>query len=552
MKDKNSIAGLLVTDAKGHILYSAGLGSDARIAALVKNPDWRTEAVRRRVMPVALNNKRLVLLWVEIGGLSVGTITDEASDEVFEFTAMVDFAWDIIHLLITDPFNAMTVVDAEGRIAFMAPVHERFFGLPHGEVIGRPVGEVIENTGLERVAKTGKAEIGDVHRMRGQDRVVNRTPVFRNDQVVGAIGRIMFKSPEQVQELSNRINALEREVEFYRQEAHVLRRDAFDLDTIVGTSAAIRQLKDDIVRVAPLDIPVLILGESGTGKELVAHAVHRLSSRRAEKMVIVNSAALPSSLVESELFGYEPGSFTGADRKGRRGKFEQANGSSLFLDEIGDMPLDIQAKLLRVLQDHSVQRVGGETQREVDFRLIAATNRDLKNLVASERFRLDFYYRISPIVLHVPPLRERLDDIPMLLQKFLAEFGSRHQRPVPEIDHEVYAFLAQRDWPGNIRQLRHELERAVIFSGGSRLGVSDFQRSDFGQVTYRDVPATPAIPKQPEEVKSAGLQSALSRVEDDLIRETLVRFKGNKKKAAEELGISRSYLYKKLGETSDT
>ena len=545
MKSAHSIAGLVVTDPDGRITYSAGFGKDARIVSLVENNEWRTDAIHRRVMPVVLNSKRLVLLWVEVGGLHVAAITDYVTDTVFEFTAAVDFAWDIIHHLLTDPFNAMTVVDSEGRLVFMAPVHERFFGVEHGEVIGRPVTEVIENTGLDRVAKTGKAEIGTVHRMRGQDRVVTRIPIMRDDKLVGAVGRIMFKNPEQLQGLSNRVNALEREVEFYRREAHVLRRDTYDLDTIVGNSDAIRRLKEEIVRIAPLDIPVLILGESGTGKELVAHAVHRLSPHRAAKMVIVNSAALPSSLVESELFGYEAGSFTGADRKGRRGKFEQANGSSLFLDEIGDMPLDVQAKLLRVLQDHTVQRIGGETQHEVDFRLIAATNRDLRSLVSSERFRLDFYYRISAITLIVPPLRERLDDIPILLQKFLSEFSSRHQRPLPEIDEEVYSFLAQQQWPGNIRQLRHELERAVIFGDGDHVRVSDFQHSDLGHALHQPTAVEPIVVASAIG-KDGDLQGAFGRVEDVLIREALARFKGNKKKAAEALGISRSYLYKKL------
>jgi transcriptional regulator with PAS, ATPase and Fis domain len=544
MKDTKSIAGLIVTDANGRIAYSIGLGTDPRIVALVGDKTWRTDAIRRRLMPVATHDGKLLVHWIRVRDMHVGVIVDDVTDTVFEFTAAVDFASDIIHHLLTDPFNAMTVVDAEARIAFLSPVHEGFFGLDRGAAIGRPVADVIENTRLDRVVKTGKAEIGDVQRMRGQDRVVNRTPIFRDGTLVGAIGRVMFKNPEQVQALNSRVNALEKELEFYRREAHVLRREAFDLDTIVGRSEAIRRLKEDIVRVAPLDIPVLILGESGTGKELVAHAIHRLSARQGAKMVIVNSAALPSSLVESELFGYEAGSFTGADRKGRRGKFEQANGSSLFLDEIGDMPLDIQAKLLRVLQDRVVQRVGGEGHREVDFRLIAATNRDLQNLVSNERFRLDFYYRISPIVLNVPPLRERLDDIPILLQKFLSEFGSRHQWAVPDIDGEVYSYLAEQQWPGNIRQLRHEMERAVIFCSGNRLQVSDFRRSDFTHVSVTPPPDPVATA---EAGKGGNLQNALSRVEDNLIREALVRYKGNKKRVAEELGISRSYLYKKLG-----
>lgn len=543
MKDTKNVGGVIVTDAEGHITFAVGLGTDARITALVEDKAWRMEAIRRRIMPVATNTWKAITLWVHVRDVHVGVIVDDVTDTVFEFTAAVDFAWDIIHHMLTDPFDAMTVVDAQARVAFVSPVHESFFGLDHGAAIGRPVGSVIENTRLDRVTKTGKAEIGDVQRMRGQDRVVNRVPIFRDGAIVGAVGRIMFKSPEQVQTLNKRVNALEKELEFYRREADVLRREAFDLDTIVGNSDAIGRLKEDIVRIAPLNIPVLILGESGTGKELVAHAIHRLSARQAQKMVIVNSAALPNTLVESELFGYEPGSFTGADRKGRRGKFEQANGTSMFLDEIGDMPLDIQAKLLRVLQDGVVQRVGGDTSRNVDFRLIAATNRNLQNLVSNERFRLDFYYRISPIILNVPPLRDRLDDIPVLLNQFLSEFSSRHQLPIPEIDPEVYSYLAEQKWPGNIRQLRHELERAVIFCDGGWLRVSNFRRSEFVPINA----AAPLEYSMAESGKVANLQNAIAKVEDDLIREALVRCKGNKKRVAEELGISRSYLYKKLG-----
>jgi transcriptional regulator with PAS, ATPase and Fis domain len=195
------------------------------------------------------------------------------------------------------------------------------------------------------------------------------------------------------------------------------------------------------------------------------------------------------------------------------------------------------------LQDGVVQRVGGDTYRDVDFRLIAATNRDLRNLVSNERFRLDFYYRISPIVLNVPPLRERLDDIPLLLEKFLSEFGSRHQLAVPEIHEEVYGYLAEQEWPGNIRQLRHELERAVIFRSGDRLRVADFRRSNFGH--FDTTVQTESI--APKVDKVGNLQNAIAQVEDNLIRQALVRYKGNKKRVAKELGISRSYLYKKLG-----
>jgi transcriptional regulator with PAS, ATPase and Fis domain len=543
MDGRSRVAGVVIADDEDHIAFSIGMGKHPRIAALVRHHEWRAEAIKRRLVTLDIDDREFVLVWAAAEDFSLGVIVDGVSNAVLEFITGVDFSWDIIHHLITDPFNAMTVVDDSANIVYLSPVHEGFFGLDRGAAIGRRVNDVIENTRLDRVTRTGKAEIGDVQRMRGEERIVNRTPIFRGDALVGAIGRVMFKGPEQVQALNRRVNALEKELEFYRRETQALRRETTDLDTIVGNSDAIRRLKDDIVRVAPLDIPVLILGESGTGKELVASFIHRNSPRRAEKLVVVNSAALPEGLVESEMFGYEPGAFTGADRKGRRGKFEQANGSTLFLDEVGDMPLDVQAKLLRVLQDKMVQRVGGEISREVDFRLIAATNRDLRELMAKQDFRLDFYYRISPIVLTVPPLRERLDDIPLLVEKFLSEFSTRQQRPVPEIDADVYPFLANQRWPGNIRQLRHALERAVIFLEGDRLGVADFHRSDIFMLQE----TTQAPPIYNAATEKQGLQAALDNLETKLIQDALTRYKGNKKRAAEELGISRSYLYKKLG-----
>ncbi|VTU45302.1 Nitrogen regulation protein NR(I) (plasmid) [Variovorax sp. SRS16] len=212
---------------------------------------------------------------------------------------------------------------------------------------------------------------------RPRTRVVARHPI-RNSrgELVGAIGQIMFKGPEQLQALSNEVSKLKSAVAYYRRELNGLRNRSYGLDQMVGDSLAMQRLKEQIVKVAPLDVPVLLTGETGTGKELAAHAIHKLSPRREGTMVMVNAAALPATLVESELFGYEAGSFTGAERKGRKGKIEQANDGSLFFDEAGDMPADVQVKLLRVLQDGTFQRVGGNEQRHSNFRLISASNRN--------------------------------------------------------------------------------------------------------------------------------------------------------------------------------
>lgn len=316
----------------------------------------------------------------------------------------------------------------------------------------------------------------------------------------------------------------------------------YDLDHIVGDSVAVRRLKADILRIAPLDVPVLLIGESGTGKEMVAHAIHRLSGRCGKPMVLLNAAAMPPSLVESELFGYEGGAFTGADRKGRKGKFEAADMGTLFLDEIGDMPVDTQVKLLRVLQDGRFERLGDDRPRHSDFRLISASHRDFRSMIAATQFRLDLFYRISAVTLRVPPLRERADDIPALVDTFLASFAARHRVARKRVHAGALAWLASMDWPGNIRQLQHAVERAAIFGDGTVLDVHDFRHLDDW--------AAPSLPAEPDGApRIAGprvIREAQSRLETELILRAMQSTGGNKKRAAAALGISRSYLYKRL------
>lgn len=523
----------------GGRIAAHGLARSREVAACLADPEWMAALRGRRLATLATPRGRFLVLLMPLDGADLVVLSEAPGDAVLEFVAAVDFAWDIIEHVVTDPFDAMTVVDARARVAYISPVHEAFFGLDRGGGIGRPVREVIENTRLDRVLATGKPEIGEIQRMRGAERVVSRIPIAREGRVVGAIGRVMFKGPQQVEALARHVNALQREVDFYRREAAALRGGAVgSLDDIVGESAAIRRLKRDIAKVAPLDVPVLIHGESGTGKELVARALHALSPRRGAALVAVNGAALPASLVESELFGYAPGAFTGADRKGRKGRFEQAAGGTILLDEIGEMPPETQAKLLRVLQERTVERVGGEAPLPVDFRLVSATHCDLKRMVAEGRFRLDLFYRISPVVIEVPGLAERREDIPLLARHFLHELAQRHRRSEPELDPAAEALLRQADWPGNVRELRHAVERALIFAEGERLTPAAFA----------DVAAGPARPAPAAEPQGARLADSMAALEAAKIREAMQRNRGNKKRVAAELGISRTYLYKRLAE----
>lgn len=539
MTEKSALIGFAFADPRGKLVFRSGLDVDRRLLVPLGDPAWLAEAAEARLKPIMFTDARYSALVTRMEAGTLVMVFKGIADTVLTFLTNVDFAFDIIEHILTDPFDAMAVVDARDRLVYISPVHEKFFGLRPGEGTGRPVKQVIENTRLPHVIRSGVAEVGQLQTMGGKERIVSRHPIRHEGKVVGAIGRVMFKGPQQVEALSKRINVLEKQIATYKSESDEQRKGEVFLDAIIGRSNAIQRVRDLIRKVAPLDVPVLIQGESGTGKELVAQALHMLSPRHKSRLVTVNAAALPLTLVESELFGYAAGSFTGADRNGRAGKFEQADKGTIFLDEIGDMPLEVQAKLLRVLQDRVVERVGSDKSSQVDFRLVSATNRDLEEFVEQDRFRLDLYYRISPICIPMPPLSERLEDIPLLVDHFLTDLAARYQRPQIEADDSLFDFLMDRNWPGNVRELRHMIERAFVLCESDRLRPDNF----------RGLPAqqsAAAIPEPAIQRSMGTLRDTLERVERDLIVETLTRFAGNKKRAAEHLGISRSYLYKKI------
>ena len=553
----SAITGVVFVDKNRKIGFSAGMGDDPRIGAMAQDKAWLDEARQKRIQPLILDRKNYALLVNPFAQGDLLVVSEAPGQIVMDFIASVDFAYDVIEHMLADPFEAMTVVDAKKRVTYISPVHEQFFGLKHGEAIGKPVREVIENTRLDRVVETGKAEIGEIQRMRGLERIVSRIPIKRNGQLVGAVGRVMFKGPERLEKIVRRLNSLEGEVEFYKREAAVLRERRYGLENLIGESPAMRKLRSEIIKVAPLDVPILVTGESGTGKELVAHSLHQLSPRRDAAMVMVNAAALPATLVESELFGYEAGAFTGANKKGHKGKFEQAAGGTIFLDEIGDMPMEVQVKLLRVLQDRRVERIGSDRAHEVDFRLVAATNCDLRRLVGESKFRLDLYYRISAIIVEVPPLRNRISDIPDLAQHFLTGIAERHARPTPRFTSDAMAYLVDQRWPGNVRQLRHEVERGFIFAEDGLITADILaQHGDVWDQPVQDkleLAVSPrservsAIPPVNVSGEPTTMQSAIAVLETEVVSQSMARHKGNKKRVAEELGISRSYLYKVLG-----
>ncbi|MCL2070315.1 MAG: sigma-54 dependent transcriptional regulator [Treponema sp.] len=300
---------------------------------------------------------------------------------------------------------------------------------------------------------------------------------------------------------------------------------------IIGKSSGMRRVFDTTSRAAPTKASILITGESGVGKELVADAIHGLSPRKDKPLIKLHCAALAASLLESELFGHEKGAFTGASAR-KRGRFELANEGTLFLDEIGEIDQNLQIKLLRVLQEKSFERVGGEETIEVDVRIVAATNKDLKAEIEKGSFREDLYFRLNVVNIHVPPLRERKDDLPLLITAFLKEFAAENGKDIEGISEKARSCLYAYDWPGNIRELRNCMESAVVMSRGKLIGEEDLP---------------PGIRAVNEEgwIRIA-LGTNMEEAEKIIIRETLSAHKGNQSKAAEILGIGRKTLHRKL------
>jgi len=305
----------------------------------------------------------------------------------------------------------------------------------------------------------------------------------------------------------------------------------FRLGEIVSRSPLMQQIFETIPTIAESDAPVLILGETGTGKELLAKTIHALSRRKKNPFVAINCAALPEQLLESELFGYKKGAFTGAYQD-KPGRFYLANKGTLFLDEIGDMALNLQAKLLRVLQEKTIEPIGGTKSIRIDVRIIAATNKDLTQLMKEKKFREDLYYRLNVIKINLPPLRKRKEDIPLLADFFLAKFNQLYHKRILQISPEVLSIFTNYDWPGNVRELENVVERAVILAKNKEITLKDLPE----ELNLLHAPSTSNNP----------LKTNKQELEKKLLIQTLQKYANNKTKAAKALGIHKTTLYRKL------
>lgn len=439
---------------------------------------------------------------------------------------------EMVRMVLNNPYEGLTAVNTKGMVTFLSPANERWLGLETGGGAGLPLSSFAPGSRLSDVARTGVADSAQVVDLQGKTKITINLPIKSDKKVIGAVGRILFQSTDQVDKLAGRVRAMELQVERYETLLDEMRGHRFTFDKILANNQAMLKLIEQARRIANSSATVLILGESGTGKELFAQALHEASSKKKGPFVAINCGAIPRDLIESELFGYEEGAFSGAKKKGKPGKFELACGGTLFLDEVGELPLESQAKLLRVLEERKIDRLGGTAPIAVDFRLIAATNRALGTIASSGKFRSDLYYRINEYPIEIPPLRSRTEDIPLLARHFLEEISRRERLPMLKISEEALDALIHHDWPGNVRELRGLMRQMTWKAQG---------------LTILSHHLPPSLNKRRNTTGISGtLEEQLARAERSVIESALQAAGGNRALAARMLGIHRTALYKKM------
>lgn len=441
---------------------------------------------------------------------------------------------NILNTIMDTTRECVVVVNKDGIITMMSKFYKEFLECEDPE--GKYVEDVIDNTRLPIILDSGNIEYGDVQIIKGKEVVAMRVPIKDKGEVIGAIGKIMFKDIEQLNLLNNKVSILKNEVEFYKSELGKERIANYSFDNIIGISKKALEVKRICKLLSKTDSTVLIVGESGTGKELHASAIHNASKRSSGPFIKINCGAIPSNLIESELFGYDEGAFTGAKKGGKKGKFELADGGTIFLDEIGEMPLDMQVRLLRVIQEKEVERVGGNTLRKIDIRIIAATNIDLEEAVEQGKFRRDLYYRLNVMKVEIPPLRERKEDIELLADSLRVKVASKLGIYVEGISKKAIDILKSYNWPGNIRELENVIERAI-----------NLLESESLIIEPKHLPKSIVKNKYKNTFRDERkLSEIIESVEKRSIERCLKENKWNKNKTAKLLGISRASLYKKI------
>lgn len=468
--------------------------------------------------------------------------------------------------------SALTLIDEEAKVAYWTSGAEHVFSIRKEDIVGQPAADFFPPERLQSLKTLYTGET--VYRKQHQPRpdlfaLINARPVVLDGCIVGAVAAEVditteIRLHQELLHMSSKVRHLEKTVAR-------LRPDSDPFAGIKGSSPGLRQCLETIRKISTTSATVLILGESGTGKELFAKAIHDLREPQTAPFIAINCGAIPASLFESELFGYEKGAFSGADPKGKKGKIELADGGTLFLDEIGEMPLELQVKLLRVLQEKSYFPVGGTRMKQANCRIIAATNQNLLGMIANNQFREDLYYRLNVINLVIPPLRMRKEDIYELTRTFLQEFSLLYNRHIESLPSEVFKMLFSYDWPGNVRELRNVIERIAILTTDGEVRPEYLPESltasmdpkpstpegsmPLRSMTARsslhsagDVPVTNQAENEGFlfEVSPLAYKKQMDAYESEFLLQCLETVGGNKRMLAKRLGISRATLYNRM------
>lgn len=438
-----------------------------------------------------------------------------------------------LEVVLNTAYDGLIVVNKEGIVTMTNQSFASFFYQSPEDMIGKPITEIYENPKFTDVLETAQPVHGYIHDLNGHEIIASRVPIIQDGNVVGALGKVVFKDVNELYALTKKVDSLRTELDYYKKT--LVQKNSSALELLKGKNPIMVSLVQTALRVAKSNSTVLLRGESGTGKELFAQLLHSESLRRQGPFIKVNCAAVPENLLESELFGYEEGAFTGAIKGGKIGKFELADGGTLFLDEIGDMEMAMQVKLLRVIQEREIERLGSSKARKVNVRLVAATNRDLEAMIREKQFREDLYYRLNVVTLTIPPLRDRMDDVEGLIDTFIKKFNQQFGQTVTGITSESKNILMKHLWPGNIRELENVIERAFNMLEGSEIQLKHLP-------SYLQMLAG----HETRPFMGGALENILNRVEKEALIYALNSAKGNKVQAAKTLGLSRAGLYKKL------
>lgn len=471
-----------------------------------------------------------------------GEIIGEINTEQLKFIKSNYDKWNT-SMILNNIEEAVIALDKTGRIFYANKMYSVILGVPRAKVLGKFIQEIEADASIINVLKTGKPLFRNNQRIKSVDKYVSVKiyPFYEEGEISGAYS--IFNDITEIQNLNREVTRINNVADEYSRQnrAHQELRKL----NVIGEDRHYLDLISKAMVAAPTDVSVLIRGENGVGKEIFAKLIHKNSLRKDKPLISVNCAAIPENLIESELFGYEEGAFTGASKKGKVGKFKLADGGTLFLDEIGDMPLILQSKLLRVLQEGEIEPIGGKKSIKVDVRIIAATNQPLEKMIEKRQFRQDLYYRLNAITFFVPALHDRGNDVILLANFFLNKFNEEYAKDLV-LSREVYELFLDYQWPGNVRELINCLKFSVILCSRNRITMEDLPPNirNYKQIDNPNMHGKTSS----QEISEMNLKERLKQYEKQIILDTLKICDGNKQKTTERLGISKRTLYRKLEE----